>query len=59
MNFPNHQMIWVWIAGTAALTPLGLVVLRKLYKDAEDRAMKAAEEAAAEAAKEAAENASA
>ena len=52
MNFPAHQMIWVWIAGTAALTPIGLVLLRRLYKGAEDRAMAAAEEAAREAATE-------
>jgi hypothetical protein len=52
MNFPAHQMIWVWIAATAALTPVGLVLLRKLYKGAEDRALAAAKQAGKDAAAE-------
>jgi hypothetical protein len=54
MNYPSHQWIWIWIAATAALTPLGLVVLRRLYKGAEDRAL----EAVAQASREASEQAS-
>ncbi len=49
MNYPDHQLIWWWIAGTAALTPVGLIAFRKLYSIAE----KNAQEAAAKAAKEA------
>jgi dipeptide/tripeptide permease len=50
MNYPDHQTIWWWIGGTAALTPVGLLVFRKLYKAAEDRAKEAALEAAEDAA---------
>jgi len=49
MNYPNHQLIWWWIAGTAALTPIGLVGFRKMYAAAEARAKEAALAAAAEA----------
>jgi len=48
-NYPDHQMVWWWIGGTAALTPVGLLLFRALYKEAEDRA---AEEAAKTAAAE-------
>lgn len=47
MNYPDHQMIWWWVGGTAALTPIGLVVLRRLYREAEERARQVAEETAA------------
>jgi proton-dependent oligopeptide transporter, POT family len=30
-NYPQHQMVWVWIGGVALLTPLGLVVMRGLF----------------------------
>jgi dipeptide/tripeptide permease len=30
-SYPDHWMIWVWIGGTAVLTPLGLLVLRKWF----------------------------
>ena len=49
MNYPDHQVIWWWIGGTAALTPLGLIAFRKLYAAAEKRAKEVALEAAAEA----------
>jgi dipeptide/tripeptide permease len=48
--YPDHQMIWWWVGGSAVLTPLGLIVFRKLYRIAEDRAAKAAEEEAAKVA---------
>jgi len=41
--YPDHQMIWWWIGGCAALTPLGLVAFKKLYHIAEVRAAEAAE----------------
>ena len=49
MNYPDHQLIWWWIAGMAALTPLGLIAFRKMYAAAESRAKEAALAAAAEA----------
>jgi MFS family permease len=30
-HYPNHQMIWVWIGGTALLSPIGLLVFRKWF----------------------------
>lgn len=42
--YPDHQMIWWWIGGTAAFTPLGLLAFRKLYHLAETRAAEAAKE---------------
>ena len=45
MNYPDHQSIWLWVGGTAALTPIGLVLLQRLYREAEERAKIAAEEA--------------
>ncbi|MCP5536035.1 MAG: MFS transporter [Akkermansiaceae bacterium] len=52
--YPDHQMIWWWVGGTAALTPLGMLAFRKMYHIAEVRAEEAAklvadEEAAATA----------
>ncbi|MBT8045222.1 MAG: hypothetical protein KJO79_09755, partial [Verrucomicrobiae bacterium] len=47
--YPDHQLIWWWIGGTAALTPIGMLVFRKLYHIAEIRAEEAAKEAANEA----------
>jgi len=49
MNYPDHHLIWWWIGGTAALTPLGLIGFRKLYAIAEKNASEAAIKAAAEA----------
>ena len=37
-NYPDHQMIWWWIGGVAAITPLGMLALRRLYFAAEQRA---------------------
>ena len=42
--YPDHQMIWWWVGGTAALTPLGLLAFKKLYHIAETRAAEAAKE---------------
>ena len=30
--YPNHYMIWIWIGGVSALSPIGLLVFRKLFK---------------------------
>jgi hypothetical protein len=45
-NYPDHQMIWVWVGVMAALTPVGLVGFRKVYRAAEERAAAAAAAAA-------------
>lgn len=42
--YPDHQMIWWWVGGTAVLTPLGMLLFRKLYHIAEARAEEAAKE---------------
>ena len=47
-SYPDSYMIWVWIGGMALLSPIGLVVFRRLYSAAERRAEeeRAAEETA-------------
>ncbi|HAN31436.1 MAG TPA: hypothetical protein DCQ06_07545 [Myxococcales bacterium] len=57
MNYPDHQSIWLWVGGTAAITPIALVLMRRLYREAEERAAATAE--AASASELAAENAAA
>jgi dipeptide/tripeptide permease len=42
----DHYMVWVWIGGTAIITPLGMLFFRKVYKKAEDDAAAAAAAAA-------------
>ena len=42
MNYPDHQMIWIWVGAMAALTPIGLIGFKKLYRAAEERAAEAA-----------------
>lgn len=31
-TYPNHYMIWIWIGGISALSPIGLIVFKKLFK---------------------------
>ena len=35
-GYPEHYMIWVWIGATAIVTPIALIVLRKLFTKALD-----------------------
>lgn len=35
-SYPDHSMIWVWIGATAILTPVGLLLFRKLFNRALD-----------------------
>lgn len=35
-SYPNHYWVWIWIGGMAALSPLGLIVFRKLFHAAEE-----------------------
>lgn len=30
-SYPNHYMIWVWIGGMALVTPIGLLLLKKVF----------------------------
>ena len=49
-HLTDHYMVWVWIGGTAIITPLGMLFFKNMYKKAEDDAA-----AAADAASESAE----
>ena len=33
----NHTMVWVWIGGMAVLSPIGLVIFRKMFTVAEKK----------------------
>lgn len=30
-SYPEHHLVWIWIGGMAIVTPLGLLVFRKLF----------------------------
>jgi MFS family permease len=34
-NYDNHYMVWVWIGCMAAISPIGLLLFRKLFRRAE------------------------
>ncbi len=34
-SYPNHYMVWIWVGGMAAISPLGLVIFRKIFHKAE------------------------
>jgi dipeptide/tripeptide permease len=34
-SYPNHYLVWVWIGAIAILSPIGLLVFRRLFKRAE------------------------
>ncbi|NLH47548.1 MAG: MFS transporter [Myxococcales bacterium] len=36
-SYPHHHLVWVWIGGMAALSPLGLLLFRKLFNRAEEK----------------------
>ena len=38
-SFPDHQMVWMWIGGMAMISPVGLVVFRKLFTKVEQDAL--------------------
>ena len=40
-SFPDHQMVWMWIGGMAMISPVGLVVFRKLFTRVEQSALDA------------------
>jgi MFS family permease len=35
-SYPEHHMVWIWIGGMALVTPLGLLLFRKLFRHAPD-----------------------
>ena len=42
VEYPNHELSWLWVAGMCLLSPLGMVIWRKHFNHSE----KAAEEEA-------------
>ena len=48
-HLTDHYMVWVWIGGTAIITPLGMLFFKNIYKKAEDDAAAAADAAVDEA----------
>jgi hypothetical protein len=49
-SYPDHRMIWMWIGSMAMISPIGLVVFRKLFRRIEDAAIAEAKAFVAEAA---------
>ncbi len=41
-NYPGHHMVWVWIGGMAAITPIILITMVKLFRHAEQQDIEAA-----------------
>ena len=46
-NHPSHYMVWVWIGGMAAITPIILITMYKLFRHAEQQDIEAATEGGA------------
>ena len=49
-SYPQQYMVWVWIGLMASISPVGLLIFRRLYNRAEDDAAEAAAKDAAAAA---------
>ena len=47
--YPDHLMFWAWIGGMAIISPIGLVVFRKLFNTVEEAARAEAKAYVAEA----------
>jgi MFS family permease len=43
-HHPDHHMVWVWIGGMAAITPIILITMVKLFRHAEEQDIEAAVE---------------
>ena len=41
-TFPNHQHVWLWIGCMAMISPVGLIVFRKLFRKVESDAIEEA-----------------
>ena len=42
-SYPNHHMVWIWIGGMAMISPIGLIVFRKMFARAENQSIDEAE----------------
>ena len=40
-TFPDHKTVWLWIGGMAMISPIGLVIFRKLFNQVEQNALDA------------------
>ena len=40
-HYPDHHMVWVWIGGMAAITPIILITMVKLFRHAEEQDIEA------------------
>ena len=49
LTYPDHQMVWMWIGGMAMLSPIGMVIFRKMFRKVEDAAVEEAKQIALEA----------
>lgn len=36
-SYPQQHMVWLWVGGMACITPLGMLIFRKIYLQAEKR----------------------
>ena len=43
LNYPDHQLVWLWIGGMAMLSPIGMVVFRKMFRKVESDAIEEAQ----------------
>jgi len=37
-SFPDHQLVWMWIGGMAMISPVGLVIFKRLFTQVERNA---------------------
>lgn len=44
-SYPNHFMVWIWIGAIAVISPIGLIVFRKLFTKAEEKDIREVAEA--------------
>jgi len=49
LSYPDHQMVWMWIGAMAMLSPIGMVIFRKMFRKVEDDAIEVAKQIALEA----------
>jgi hypothetical protein len=52
VEFPNHEMAWFWIGAMALISPVGMIIFRKIFDQSEQMALAEAALVANEAAGE-------
>jgi hypothetical protein len=52
VEFPNHEMAWFWIGAMALISPVGMIIFRKIFDQSEQMAIAEAALVANEAAGE-------